>query len=94
MRNKWIQGGWEDGRVQCLQNQRERHVEKLIFLILISLSPAAWRLGGSGDGLETQAPSGRWGWSVRCWASPFPRQAWLGGKGPKDEVGAASSLRP
>lgn len=49
MRNEWIQGGWEGGRVQCLQNQRERHVKKLIFLILISLSPAAWRLGGSGD---------------------------------------------
>lgn len=49
MRNEWIQGGWEGGRVQRLQNQRERHVEKLIFLILISLSPTAWRLGGSGD---------------------------------------------
>lgn len=43
-----MQGGWESSGVQCLQNQSERHVERLIFPFLISQSPAAWWLGGQG----------------------------------------------
>lgn len=39
----------EGGRVRCLQNQSEGHVERLIFFpFLIRQSPAAWRLGGPG----------------------------------------------
>lgn len=77
-------------------------MKRLIFLFLISQSPAALRLeaqgmrewDGSGKELETQALSGRWGWSVKCWASPSLRQAWLGGKCLEDEAGVTKSQRP
>lgn len=77
MRNEWMQGGREGGRVQRLQNQNERHVERLIFLFLISQSPAAWRLGGPGDeemGWEWQRagdPGPEWQVGMVCEALGF-----------------------
>lgn len=53
-------GRMEGGRVQCLQNQSERHVEKLIFLILTCQSSAAWRLGGPEDEEMEQEWSKGW----------------------------------
>lgn len=45
--------------------------------------------------LETQAPSGRLGWSVEVLGlARSLSQAWLGRKGLKDEAGATKSLRP
>lgn len=48
--------------MRCLQNQSERHVERLI-----CQSPGGWEAQGTGNGrgvvkvLETQVLSGRWG---------------------------------
>lgn len=61
MKNEWIQGGWVGGRVECSQNQHERHVERLVFLILITQNPVAWRLGGPGDEEMGQEWSKSWG---------------------------------
>lgn len=47
--------------MRCLQNQSERHVERLI-----CQSPVAWRLGGTGDrkwdrsGQSAGDPSPEW----------------------------------